>query len=259
MGCWEIVDIESLPDNANLIGVKWVFKIKFKNGIYERHKARIVALGYQQRKDVDYFASFSPTASYVTIRLVLALTALPGWYGVDLDATGAFISASLPPVEQVYLKGIPGFELLSGKCLRLKKTIYGPRLVQAPLSYFKLCKEVYNKVGLRQLDCDECVLVKYAQNIKGQSPLTTEQFLESGSFMTMETVPKSQRVYPSCIYPVACLIIVMYVDNNGVRHNCNELLEQFEADVAADGRIDLHREGDMSSFLSVRYLNNTET
>ena len=51
----------------------------------------------------------------------------------------------------------------------------------------------------------------------------------------------------------------MYVDNNGVRHNCNELLEQFEADVAKDGRIDLHREGDMSSFLSVRYLNNTET
>ena len=26
-----------------------------------------------------------------------------------------------------------------------------------------------------------------------------------------------------------------------------------------DGRIDLHLEGDMSSFLSVRYLNNTET
>ena len=71
--------------------------------------------------------------------------------------------------------------------------------------------------------------------------------------------PELQRVYPSCIYPVACLIIVMYVDNNGVRHNCNELLEQFEADVAADGRIDLHREGDMSSFLSVLYLNNTET
>ena len=66
---------------------------------------------------VDY----SPTASYVTIRLVLALTALPGWYGVDLDATGAFISAPLPE-EQVYLKGIPGYELPPGKCLRLKKT-----------------------------------------------------------------------------------------------------------------------------------------
>jgi hypothetical protein len=70
----------------------------------------------------------------------------------------------------------------------------------------------------------------------------------------MTTVPKDQRVYASCAYPVACLTIVMYVDNNGVRHNCIELLTAFESDVAADGRIDLHREGDMSSFL---YLNKT--
>ena len=35
--------------------------------------------------------------------------------------------------------------------------------------------------------------------------------------------------------------------------DCDELLAQFEADVAEDGRIDLHRQGDMSSFLSVRY------
>jgi hypothetical protein len=58
MGCWEVVDIDTLPEDANLIGVKWVFKIKSKNGEYERHKARIVALGYQRRKDVDYFAHF---------------------------------------------------------------------------------------------------------------------------------------------------------------------------------------------------------
>jgi hypothetical protein len=51
MGCWEVVDIDTLPQDANLIGVKWVFKIKYKNGEYERHKARIVALGYQQRKN----------------------------------------------------------------------------------------------------------------------------------------------------------------------------------------------------------------
>jgi hypothetical protein len=77
--------------------------------------------------------------------------------------------------------------------------------------------------------------------------------------MTMDTVPESQRVYQSCVYPVACLILVLYVDNNGVRHNCAELLAEFQADVAKDGRIDLHLEGDMSSFLSVRYLNNTQT
>ena len=171
------------------------------------------------------------------------LTALPHWYGVDLDDTGAFISAPLPPEEQVYLKGIPGFDLPKDKCLRLKKTIYG--LVQAPLSYFKLCKEVHGKIGLRQLDCDECVFMKYSRNIKGQPPLTAEHIIESGAFMTMDTVPEHQRVYKSCAYPVACVIVV--IDNNGVRHNCWELLAEFEADVAKDGRVDLHREGDMSS------------
>ena len=35
MGCWEIVAISLLPDDANLIGVKWVFRIKFKNGVCE--------------------------------------------------------------------------------------------------------------------------------------------------------------------------------------------------------------------------------
>jgi hypothetical protein len=35
MGCWEVVDIDTLPQDANLIGVKWVFKLKYKNGEYE--------------------------------------------------------------------------------------------------------------------------------------------------------------------------------------------------------------------------------
>jgi hypothetical protein len=34
------VDIDTLPQDANLIGVKWVFKIKYKNAEYERHKSK---------------------------------------------------------------------------------------------------------------------------------------------------------------------------------------------------------------------------
>ena len=93
MGCWELFDLKDLPQDANLIGAKWVLNLKYENGGYEKHNARIVALRYQQRQNIDFFATFSPTASYVTIRLVLALTALPNWFSVDLDATGAFISA----------------------------------------------------------------------------------------------------------------------------------------------------------------------
>ena len=252
MKCWEIMDVKDLPKDANLIGTKWVFKLKFRNNEYERHKARIVAKGYLQREGKDYFASFSPTASYVTIRLVLALTALPFWFSVDLDATGAFISAPLPPNEQVYLLPIEGFDIGEGKCLKLLKTIYG--LKQSPLAFYSLAKEVYLKCGLKMLKSDECVFYRYVQNIKGQPPLTVEDLIESGGFHTMPFIPESERVYKSCHYPVACLILVLYVDNNGVRHNCIELLEEFEAAVDADGRIDMHREGEMNPFLSVRYV-----
>jgi hypothetical protein len=43
--------------------------------VYEKRKARIVARGFEQRKGVDFFQSFCPTASQVSLRLVLALTA----------------------------------------------------------------------------------------------------------------------------------------------------------------------------------------
>ena len=157
----------------------------------------------------------------------------------------------------MYLKPIEGFPLGPGKCLKLNKTIYG--LVQAPLAFFKLCKEVYTECGLNQLKSDECIFYRYVQNIKGQPELNLENILESGGFHTMPIVPEEQRVYKFCHYPVACLILALYVDNNGVRLNCKELLDEFLAAVAEDGRIDLHFEGDMSAFLSVRYLCNPLT
>ena len=30
MGCWELFDLNDLPEDANLIGAKWVLKLKYK-------------------------------------------------------------------------------------------------------------------------------------------------------------------------------------------------------------------------------------
>jgi hypothetical protein len=115
------------------ITCKWVLKLKFAYGVYEKHKARIVARGFEQRNGVDYFQSFSPTASQVSFRLVLALTASPGFLSVDLDATSAFTSAPLQDNEQVYMTSVPKF-------------------------------------GVQRLRTDECVFIKYAWNIKDKDP-----------------------------------------------------------------------------------------
>ena len=263
MDCWEEVDLSSMPKGHTLIDSTWIFKIKMKadehgNMVYDKHRARLVAKGFMQRKGIDYQHSFSPTVSYVTLRFIMALTAMPGFISLDLDATCAFISARLPPEEQVYMKAIPGFPLPEGRCLKLKSSIYG--LVQAPRAYFLLCKEVYTKCGFTQLKSDECVFIRCRQNIKGGAELNPEDIISHGLFeATNQTVPLEQRVYPDCPHSIAVTIICMYVDNNGVRTNARSMVDEFLAAVKVDGRILLNLEGDMSWFLSMRYITDPVT
>jgi hypothetical protein len=64
--CWKIIKIKDVPRDKSLIDVRWIFKLKYKNGIFEKHRARIVAKGYLQKKDIDYFESFAPTVSHIS-------------------------------------------------------------------------------------------------------------------------------------------------------------------------------------------------
>ena len=71
MGFWEVVDVS--PDDP-LLGVRWVYKIKCIQSVYERHKTRLVVKGYMQEKGIHYNESFSTTISHVTLRIVMILT-----------------------------------------------------------------------------------------------------------------------------------------------------------------------------------------
>ncbi|KAL5546881.1 hypothetical protein UlMin_006568 [Ulmus minor] len=74
---WELVDP---PPDANIIGCKWVFKLKYKaDGTLERHKARLVAKGYNQTQGLDFFDTFSPVVKPATIKIVLTLDLSYGW------------------------------------------------------------------------------------------------------------------------------------------------------------------------------------
>jgi histone deacetylase 1/2 len=74
---WHLV---SPPKGKNIIGCKWVFKVKRKaDGSIDRYKGRLVAKGYKQRYGIDYEDTFGPVVKAATIRLILSIVVSKGW------------------------------------------------------------------------------------------------------------------------------------------------------------------------------------
>ncbi|CAH9104736.1 unnamed protein product, partial [Cuscuta epithymum] len=152
---WSIVPC---PTNVNVIGSKWIFRIKHhSDGSIERYKARLVAQGYNQEAGIDFFDTFSPVVKPTTIRLVLSIALSHGWCIRQLDINNAFLNGDLR--EVVYMKQPRGFEdpnRLSHVC-RLHKAIYG--LKQAPRAWFTKLKCYLVQQGFRACQSDTSLFV----------------------------------------------------------------------------------------------------
>lgn len=57
----------------------------------DRFKARMVAKGFTQTVNMDYFETFAPIAKMTSFRLILALDTMNNWFISQLDVTNAFL------------------------------------------------------------------------------------------------------------------------------------------------------------------------
>lgn len=153
---WEVVE---LPPGKKAIGSRWVFRHKLdSHGNIVRHKARMVARGYTQRKGVDYHDTFAPVAKLPTIRTVFALAADNGWEVHQMDAKTAFLCS--PIDTEVYVQPPPGL-LIGNKhkngVLKLLKGLYG--LKQSPLLWYRRLSEYLVQKGFKVSDYDSSLFI----------------------------------------------------------------------------------------------------
>jgi len=125
---WTLVD---LPKGAKPIGCKWIFKKKYHpDGSIEKYKATLVAKGFTQKHNIDYFDTFVPATRISSIRVLLALASIHKLVIHQMDVKTAFLNGELE--EEIYMTQpegcvVPGQKQ---KLFKLLKSLYG--LKQAP-------------------------------------------------------------------------------------------------------------------------------
>ena len=92
-GTWDLVPI---PAHVRPITCKWVYKVKtHSDGSLERHKARLVARGFQQEHGRDFDETFAPMAHMTTVRTLLVVASVREWSISQLDVKNAFFNGEL--------------------------------------------------------------------------------------------------------------------------------------------------------------------
>jgi len=98
-GTWRLVP---RPSATNLIGCKWVFRIKcHPDGTVDRFKARLMPKEFNQRPGVNYTETFSPVIKPTTIRLILSIALSHNWPLKQLEVNNVFLHGQL--TEQVFM------------------------------------------------------------------------------------------------------------------------------------------------------------
>lgn len=151
---WEVVP---KPENVKILGNRWVFTIKRnENGEIVRHKARLVAQGFDQQKGENYEDVFSPVVNFSIIRLFFSvLVCLFKWEHCQIDIKCAYLYAPLK--ERIFMKQPKGFvdpNKQNHVCL-LKRALYG--LHQSGREWFYEIHSVLEDLNFHTLDWVNCV------------------------------------------------------------------------------------------------------
>ncbi len=156
-GVYEPISYKEIENKMRIIGSMIVLQVKrTPDGKIDKYKARLVALGNQQRRD-QYGNIKSPTARSSTVKMLIAIQAKTNAYSCVMDVKGAYLKSKIDPKKEVLYLRLP-----NGQYVKLKKYLYG--LKQAGYEWNDLLANTLKANGYSQSLHDPCVFYKRYTN-----------------------------------------------------------------------------------------------
>ena len=172
----------------------WVLHRKFKNSVFDKNKARLVARGNLQRPGVDYNKSFSLVMCLESLCTMLAIAAIRDYDIIQFNITSAYLHGTLK--EELYMEQPNGY-MAPGKedhVWRLKKGLYG--LVQAGRMWNEELNDHMESMGFVAVQKDPAI---YVRNPRGQEDFAAggfwvDNFIGIGARKELDALVESVNV-----------------------------------------------------------------
>ena len=159
---WEICDEFKGPealDPDKPIKSKFAFRKTVKPDGTLKFRCRLVACGYSQIYGKDYDESYSPTAKYKSLCMIMHIAAIHDWHIAGIDVENAFVEPLIDKEIYMYLPKDVFETPQSGRRVkvRLTKSLYG--LKQAGDLWNKLINNQFINMGFYRTAHDQCVYI----------------------------------------------------------------------------------------------------
>ncbi|CAI7874395.1 unnamed protein product, partial [Closterium sp. NIES-54] len=151
-------DDETPPPGVNIVGGKWLFRVKQLPDEAPVFKACYVAKGFTQQPYRGFFLTFSPTSKPPTICTLMDVAAREDFEIKSMDASSAFLQGRLK--ETVFMdrpEGFPG-EFPPNSVWKLNRPVYG--LKQAPREWHNKVKEVILSLDFHPSSADLTLFIR---------------------------------------------------------------------------------------------------
>ena len=127
-------------------------------GKVTKYKSRICAHGGMQEKGINYWEMYAPVVQWMSVRIMLTLTAIENLHSKSIDFLLAYPQADLD--VDIYMKLPQGFNVRpeNGRyVLKLQNNLYG--LKKAGHNWFENLSSELGNLSINPSKVDSCVFI----------------------------------------------------------------------------------------------------